>query len=313
MEYRALGNTNLRVSSIGMGCVTFGREIDRNISFAVLDHALERGITLFDTAAAYAEGGSETVLGEWIAEGGVRERMVLATKVSGTLTRERVIRSAEESLRRLKTDRIDLFQLHSWDDETPLIETLEALDALVQQGKVRHVGCSNWMAWQLCKGLLLVQQDGIAHMQSVQPPYNLVQRGIEPDLLPLCADQGIGVISYSPLAAGFLTGKYRRDQEVPKGTRFDVIPGHQSIYCTDHGYAVLDRVEEVAEESGRSIVQLALAWVLGRPGITSVLIGARSKAQVDQAFEAEEAGLDNGLRERLDDVASSIDLHPRAQ
>ena len=313
MEYRALGNTDLQVSSIGMGCVTFGREIDRDASFAVLDHALERGITLFDTAEAYAAGSSETVLGEWISERGVRERIVLATKVSGTVTRERVITSAEESLRRLKTDRIDLFQLHSWDGETPLEETLEGLDALVRQGKIRHAGCSNWMAWQLCKGLLLAQQEGMARMQSVQPPYNLVQRGIEPDLLPLCVDQGIGVISYSPLAAGFLTGKYRRDQEVPKGTRFDVIPGHQSIYFTDHGYAVLEALDEAVKQSGRSMIQLALAWVLGRPGVTSMLIGARRTDQVDQAFAAEEAGLEQGLRERLDDATNAIDLHPREE
>ena len=302
MEYRSLGNTDLRVSSIGMGCVTLGREIDRSISFQVLDHALQRGITLFDTAEAYAAGESETVLGEWMAARELRDRITLATKVGGTLTRDRVITSAEASLTRLKTDRIDLFQLHGWDDETPLQETLEALGALVQQGKVRHVGCSNWMAWQLCKGLLLAQQGGSARMQSVQPPYNLVQREIEPDLLPLCADQGIGIISYSPLAAGFLTGKYQRGQDVPRGTRFDIIPGHQRIYFTDHGYAVLEGLENVARQSGRSMFQLALAWVLQRHGVTSVLIGARNTAQIDQAFEAEQADLGDDLRHQLNDL-----------
>jgi len=246
MEYRSLGNTDLQISSIGMGCVTLGREIDRSISFQVLDHALQRGITLFDTAAAYAAGESETVLGEWMAARQVRARITLATKVVGTLTRDWVITSAEASLARLRTDHIDLFQLHSWDDQTPLEETLEALGALVQQGKVRHVGCSNWAAWQLCKGLLLAQQGDCAPIQSVQPPYNLVQREAEPDLLPLCADQGIGVISYSPLGAGFLTGKYQRGQDIPGGTRFDIIPGHQPIYFTDRGYAVLEKLEDVA-------------------------------------------------------------------
>ena len=295
MEHRSLGSTDLQVSSIGMGCVTLGREIDRKVSFQVLDHALERGITLYDTAEAYAAGESESVLGEWMAARQVRDRIVLATKVRGTLTRERVLTSAEASLTRLKTDRIDLLQLHSWDDETPLRETLEALAVLVEQGKVRHVGCSNWMAWHLCKGLLLAQEDGCARMQSVQPPYNLVQREIEPDVLPLCADQGIGVISYSPLAAGFLTGKYRRGRDVPQGTRFDVIPGHQRIYFTDHGYAVLERLEHVAAQSRRSMIQLALAWVLRRPGITSVLVGARHTAHLDQAFEAEQADLGDEL------------------
>mgnify|MGYP000114953789 CR=1 FL=1 len=311
MEYRPLGKTGLRVSSIGMGCVTFGREIDRDTSFRVLDHALELGLTLFDTAEAYASGASEAVLGEWISKRKVREQIVLATKVRGTLTRERVTRSAEESLERLRTDHIDLFQLHSWDDETPLEETLEGLDRLVRQGKIRHVGCSNWMAWQLCKSLLLSRDNGIVRMQSVQPPYNLVQREIERDMLPLCADQHIGVLSYSPLAAGFLTGKYRRGGEVPKGTRFDVIPGHQRIYFTDHGFATLEGLEAVSRESGRSMIQLSLTWALGRPGITSVLVGARSTDQVDQAFVAERDGLDSELRRRLDEISSSTDLHPQ--
>jgi aryl-alcohol dehydrogenase-like predicted oxidoreductase len=300
MQYRTLGKSDLKVSSIGMGCVTFGREIDRDTSFEVMDHALERGITLFDTAEAYSGGASETVLGDWIAERKVRERIVLATKVSGTLTRDRVISSAEESLQRLQTDRIDLFQLHDWDGETPLEETLAALSELVDQGKVRAIGCSNWSAWHLCKALLIIKQQGLAPLNSVQPPYNLVEREIEADLLPLCIDQGIGTMSYSPLAAGFLTGKYRRGQEVPKGTRFDIIPDHQLIYCTDHGYQTLRRLDEVAEQTGHSLVQIAMAWVLSRANITTVLIGARNTNQVDQAFEAAEAGSDRELQKGLE-------------
>jgi len=300
MQYHRLGKSDLQVSSIGMGCVTFGREIDRKTSFEVMNHAFERGITLFDTAEAYAAGASETALGEWIRERAIRNRIVLATKVAGTLTKQRVITSAEESLKRLRTDCIDLFQLHSWDADSPLEETLEGLNELIKQGKVRYVGCSNFMAWQLAKALLLAKQHGIVRMQSVQPPYNLVQREIEPDMLPLCADQGVGVISYSPLSAGFLTGKYRPGQDIPKGTRFDIIPGHQPIYFTNHGYAVLGQLDKVAEQSGRSIIQLALAWVLSRPNITSVLIGARNPAQVDQAFEATEAGLEHELAQQLD-------------
>ena len=299
MHKRPLGRTGLQVSPIGMGCVTFGREIDRDASFEVLDRALERGITLYDTAEAYAAGASESVLGEWIESRKARDSVVLATKVAGTLSKERVTRSAEESLGRLRTDRVDLFQLHSWDDETPLEETLEALDALVRQGKARHVGCSNFSAWQLAKALLLCQQNGWARLESVQPPYNLVQREIEADLLPLCADQHIGVVSYSPLGAGFLTGKYRRDRQFPKGTRFDIMPAHQPIYCHDRGYAVLERLDAVAERCGRSLVQVALSWVLGRPRVTSVLVGARNTAQVDQAFEALEKGLADELAQEF--------------
>ena len=299
MEYRTLGTTELKVSSIGMGCVTFGREIDHGTSFDVLDRAWERGINLFDTAAAYAKGDSEKVLGQWISNRGVRGQIVLATKVGGTLTKKGVLASAEESLARLKTEYIDLFQLHGWDGETPLDETLAGLTTLVEKGKVRFVGCSNWAAWQLAKGLLLANRNGLALMRSVQPPYNLVQREIESDLLPLCTDQGIGVITYSPLAAGFLVGKYRRGEDVPQGTRFDVIPAHQPIYFTDHGYAVLDRLKNMAEKTGQSVVQLALAWTMTRPHVTSVLIGARNTAQVDQAFDAEAFGMDEAACKEL--------------
>ena len=305
MQSRQLGKTDLEVSSIGMGCVTFGREIDRATSFEVLDHAVESGITLYDTAEGYAAGASETVLGEWMADRGTRDKIVLATKVSGMLTKERVVTSAEASLQRLQTDCIDLFQLHIWDDATPLEETLEGLGALVQQGKVRYVGCSNFMAWQLAKSLLMSER-GAVRMESVQPPYNLVQREIEADLLPLCADQQVGFVSYSPLAAGFLTGKYRRGQEVPQGTRFDVIPGHQPIYFTDHGYAVLDAVERLSTESGHSMIQLSLAWTLRQPGVTSVLIGARSTSHIDQALTAERLELDETVTEQLDAIGRLV-------
>jgi len=300
MEHRPLGRSGLMVSSIGLGCVTFGREIDREASFGVLDHAREQGITLFDTAEAYSGGKSETVVGEWLADRRSRDEIVLATKVSGKLTRERVLTSAEESLRRLQTDRIDLFQLHNWDAATPLDETLSALAALVQQGKVRAIGVSNWSAWHLCKALLHAATRGGMRIESVQPPFNLVQREIEPDLLPLCVDQGIGITSYSPLGAGFLTGKYRSGGTVPPGTRFDVIPGHQPIYFTEPGFRVLEGLRALSRDSGRSMIELSLAWVLGRPGITSMLIGARSSAHVDQAMQADRAGLSGELRERLE-------------
>jgi aryl-alcohol dehydrogenase-like predicted oxidoreductase len=299
VQNRPLGRTGLEVSSIGLGCVTFGREIDKATSFAVLDHALERGINLLDTAEAYAAGESERVVGEWIADRGVRDQVVLATKVSGTLTRERVIGSAEESLQRLGVDVIDLFQLHVYDDTTPVDETLAALDTLVEQGKVKHIGCSNWGAWQMAHALVRSAAEGGPRLESVQPPYNLVQREIESDLLPLCRDQQVGVLAYSPLGAGFLTGKYRLGQDIPSGTRFDVIPGHQPIYFHDTGWAALGRLDELAAQTGRSLVDLALSWVIAQAGVTSVLIGCRQISHVDQAFEAEAAGLEDELTARL--------------
>ncbi len=299
MEFRQLGQTGLKVSAIGMGCVTFGREIDRDSSFAVLDHALAHGITLFDTAEAYSKGASESVLGDWIDARKVRDKIVLATKVSGKLTHERVTSSAEASLQRLKTDCIDLFQLHNWDAQTPLDETLGALETLIRQGKVRYIGVSNWKTWHLAKSLILAARQSSIRFESVQPPYNLVQREIEADLLPLCIDQQIGVMSYSPLGAGFLTGKYSRGGEVPKGTRFDIIPGHQPIYFTEPGFRVLEGLQHISRECDRSLIDLSLAWVLGTPGITTVLVGARSPLHIDQALHAQQAGMSDELRQRL--------------
>jgi 1-deoxyxylulose-5-phosphate synthase len=298
MEYRTLGRSDLRVSWIGLGGATFGREIDEATTFAVLDRALERGITLFDTAAAYSSGGSEEILGRWIARRGVRDQIVLATKVAPPLDAARVLASAEASLRRLQVETIDLFQLHSWDAHTPLEETLGALDALVQQGKARYVGCSNFAAWQVCKSLWRQDAHSWARLESCQPVYNLAMREIERELLPFCADQELGVITYSPLGAGFLTGKYRHGQPVPSGTRFDIVPGHQDIYFNEASFGAMERLRAKATQHGLLMAQLGLAWVLSRPGITATLVGARSPAQVDQAFEAAE--LRDSLQAELD-------------
>ena len=289
MLYRNLGHSSLSVSTIGMGCVTFGRESDRQTSLLIMDHAFGNGITLFDTAEAYGQGASELVVGEWLQSRNLRDQIVLATKVNGTLTRQRIVSSVESSLKRLRTDCIDLLQTHVWDESTPLEETLDALTTLVQQGKVRYVGCSNYSASQLAAVLTLSNETGMSRMVSVQPPYNLVQRDIEADLLPLCASENIGVISYSPLAAGFLTGKYRPGQPIPPGTRFDVIPGHQDIYFTEHGYQVLKQLDREAQTSGASHIQLALSWVLQQPGVTSVLIGARKTSHIDQTLRVVES------------------------
>ena len=302
MIYRQLGKTDLQVSSIGLGCVTFGREIDEATSFAILDRAVERGINLFDTAEAYGAGSSENVLGKWIAARGNGDKIIVATKVNGTLTQERVLSSAEASLRRLQTDHVDLFQLHRWDPETPLEEMLEALDTVVQQGKARYIGCSNYAAWQLCKSLWIQDTKGWARMESVQPIYNLVNREIEQELFPLCADQQVGVVSYSPLGAGFLTGKYREEGPIPKGTRFDVIPGHADIYFHKEKFRVMEALRDKAEAMGTSMIQLALAWALSQPAITTVLVGARTTGHVDQAFEAEAMGMSPELREELSNM-----------
>jgi len=286
MKRTRLGTSDLQAGRIGLGCVTFGREIDRETSFAVLDRALERGIDLLDTAAVYGEGASESVIGEWLRERRSRERVVLATKVSGQLTRKRILRSVDESQKRLGVDRLDLLQAHDWDVETPLEETLETFERLVEGGKVRWLGCSNWDTTQLSRALQIQGSRSWSELISVQPIYNLVERGCEDDLLPFCVQHPVGVITYSPLGAGFLTGKYTRDGEIPAGTRFDVKPAHRDIYCTESGFHAVDALRQTAEASGLPIPRLALAWVFRQPDINTVLIGARHPRHIDQAFEA---------------------------
>ncbi len=299
MNYRTLGKSGLSVSSIGLGCVTFGREIDEESSFKVMDHALARGITLFDTAEAYAKGASETTVGRWIKSRAARDKIVLATKVTPPLDPARIQAAAEDSLRRLQVDVIDLYQLHAFDKNTPIEETLGALARLVEQGKVRHLGCSNFAAWQLCKALWKADVAGLPRLESVQPNYNLAIRDIETELLPFCADQEIGVITYSPLGAGFLTGKYTRDKSAPAGARFDIMPGHWNIYDSERSFQRMENLRELAAASGSTMIQLALAWVIGQPGVTSVLIGCRNTEQVDQAFEAEQKGLSDDMRAEM--------------
>ena len=299
MEFRQLGNSDLRVSSIGLGSVTFGREIDAEESFSVIDYAMDRSINLIDTAEVYSAGGSETVLGQWLSRSSNRQKVVLGTKIAPPLGRERVLQVAEDSLRRLQTDVIDLYQLHAYDASVPFEETLGALNTLVQQGKVRYLGCSNFDAWQICKALWIADVNDWAPMVSVQPNYNVAIRDIEAELLPFCADQNIGVTSYSPLGAGFLTGKYTKTWTAPKGTRFDVMPDHWDIYENDTSMRRMEGLRAIAEETGIPMVQLALAWAIGQPGITSVLIGCRTLSHVDQAFNAEDMGLARDLRDRL--------------
>lgn len=299
MEFRQLGNSDLSVSSIGLGSVTFGREIDAETSFSVLDYAMDRDINFIDTAEVYSAGGSEKVLGQWLSRSSNREKVVLGTKIVPPLGRERILQVAEDSLRRLQTDVIDLYQPHAFDAGTPLEETMDALNTLVQQGKARYLGCSNFDAWQICKALWIADVNGWAPMVSVQPNYSVAIRDIEAELLPFCADQNIGVTSYSPLGAGFLTGKYTKTWTAPKGTRFDVMPDHWDIYENDVSMRRMEGLRELASETGISMVQLAMAWAIGQPGITSVLIGCRTTSHIDQAFQAEEMGLTQEIRDRI--------------
>ena len=306
MEYRRLGRTDLQVSAIGFGGATFGREIDQPTAWMLLDRALERGITLIDTAESYSKRESERMIGEWLRARGTRQQIVLATKCgfTGPLDGPKVTRKIEQSLRMLQTDVIDLFQLHHWPREgDPVDEILEAFSRAVEQGKVRHLGLSNSAAWQLCKALWTQDKNGWARFDSIQPQYNLSDRSLEAEMAPLCQDQGLGILSYSPLGGGFLTGKYSPTGPLPPGTRFDLARDWQDDYFFPRAFSLVERLKAVSRETGRSMVDLALAWALSQPQITSVLIGGRRPGHIDQAFDTLAAGLTPELRDRLDRIS----------
>ncbi len=312
METKPLGNSGITVSRLGLGCATFGREIDEATSFQIMDAALERGITLFDTAEAYGGGqarqhrrdrmgiedvrevsgemhSSEKILGRWLKSRGARSRVTLQTKVSANKSQQEVQQALEDSLRRLQTDYVDLYLFHSYDPNVPLEEGLAALDRGKRAGRIRCSGCSNFSAEQLSEALGLSRLKGLPRLGVIQPIYNLAHREIETELLSLCRRQQVGVVTYSPLGAGFLAGKYTADQDkIPKGTRFDVIPGHVDVYFHPRSFRVVEQLRRKAARTGVSMVQLAMRWVLNREGVDSVLIGARNTGHLDSALRAME-------------------------
>jgi aryl-alcohol dehydrogenase-like predicted oxidoreductase len=296
MEYRNLGRSGLLVSRVGLGCNNFGARIDLEQTRAVVDKAIEAGITLFDTADAYGNrGGSETALGD--ALGPRRKDVVLATKFGmqmdseGRLSgaaRGYVISAVEASLKRLRTDWIDLYQLHRPDPKTPIEETLRALDDLVRQGKVRYVGCSNLGAWQFADAAWIARTGGFSSFISIQDEYNLLQRDIERDLIPAALHFGAGLLPYYPLAGGLLTGKYRRGAAPAEGTRYATTPAMSGRYATDENWNALEKLEGFCSERGRTLLKLAFAWLLAQPVTASVIAGATKPEQVEANVRAGE-------------------------
>lgn len=319
MEYRRLGRTGLKVSSICLGTMQFGWSTDETTAFTILDRAIDLGCNFLDTADIYSRwvegnpgGVSEEIIGRWLRQSGTRrESVVLATKVRGRmgdgpndegLSRQHIMQAAEASLRRLQTDTIDLYQVHWPDEETPLEETLRALDDLVRAGKVRYLGCSNYPAWLLTKALWISDAHGWSRFDSLQPHYSLVHRAeFERELQPLCLDQGIGVIPYSPLAGGFLTGKYRRDTPLPESVRAG---GVQSRYMNEAGFRAIDQLEAVGQAHGATIAQTAIAWVLANPAVTSAIIGANSLAQLDDTWAGANISLSEAEKANLDETTA---------
>ncbi|HUF83013.1 MAG TPA: aldo/keto reductase [Acidimicrobiia bacterium] len=318
MELRQLGRTGVRVTELCLGAMTFGREIDEPASRAILDRFLDAGGTFVDTANVYGGGASEEILGR--ALGARRDGIVLATKFrmplgddpnSGGASRRHIREAVDASLRRLRTDWIDLYQIHCWDPLAPLEETISTLDDLVREGKVRYVGASNYTAWQLAKALGIATLHGWEPFVSLQPQYSLASRDIERELLPLCREEGLAVLPWSPLGGGLLTGKYRRGEEPPPQSRAgDSTPSSflmRERLKEEHNFAVAETVGKVAAELGRTPAQVALNWVLTRDGVTAPILGARTLEQLDDNLGAVGWTLDPELERQLDDV-SALDL-----
>ena len=317
MEIRRLGRTGLKVSALCLGTMTFGWSVDEPTSHSILSTAFDAGINFIDTADIYVRwagkpGISEKYIGSWL-RGQARDQLVIATKVRGPmgngpndqgLSRRYILYAVEASLRRLGTEYIDLYQTHWPDDETPLDETLRAMDDLVRAGKVRYLGCSNIAAWILCKSLWVSERLGLIRYDSLQPHYNLVHRAeFERELRPLCQDQEIGVIPYSPLAGGFLTGKYRREAEIPSGSRGQSSERIQRL-MTEQNFVVVDRLEAIARNHGKTISQTALAWLLADPVITSPIIGATSVQQLQESLGAMDFRLSPEEKAELDSLTA---------
>ena len=321
MKTKRMGRTGLKVSEICLGTMTFGNQCDVPTSFAIMDKAFENGVTFFDTADAYPLGGTpemlgrtEEYVGRWIRERGRREQIVLATKFRNPMgpgmnnqgtSRKHIMSAVEASLRRLDTDYIDLYQVHAPDPETPIDETLRALDDLVHSGKVRYIGCSNFPAWELCKALWTSDRLGLSRFDCVQPRYNLLFRHIEAELLPLALDQGIGVISYNPLAGGVLTGRYQPGDKPGEGTRFSLLKAgqlYQARYWQEAQMQAAAQLKKFCDERNIVVAQLALAWVLAQPAITSAILGASKSEQLDQTLPAADLVLTDEMKQACDDI-----------
>lgn len=326
MQYRPIPKTGQQLSAVGLGCVTFGREIDQDTSFGLLDHALERGINLLDTAESYGGGqsralrherfaihderevsaevsSSEKIIGRWLKARKVRDRIVICTKVrtrgaGGSVAG--ITEALESSMERLGVDHVDIFMMHCPDTEVPIDQTLDELKGCVDRGLVRTLGASNYSAAQMAEALAVSSARGWPRFEIVQPPYSLILPEAQDELFPLCLEQNIAVMAFSPLCQGFLSGKYTRDPaSVPKGSRFDILPSHGPRYFTDQNFRILASLRQAAESLGVPLVRLAVAWVMTHPAVTTTLIGARAPAHIDNGLDALEMDLDAALRDRM--------------
>jgi len=319
MDHARLGRTGLQVSRLCLGTMTFGLQSDESTAVAILDRAAEGGIDFLDTSDAYPLGGdlstrgiTEEILGRWLQ--GKRDRFIVATKCFAPTgpapfdagnSRKHILAAVDASLRRLQTDYIDLYQLHGYDQATPIDETLSALDDLVHAGKVRYIGCSNFLTYQLVRAIGRSETLRLARFDSVQPRYNLLFRQIEREMLPFCEEEGVGVIPYNPIAGGLLSGKHSRTAPPPEGTRFtlgNAAQNYQDRYWHDREFDTVDALRKLAGQAGVALVTLSVAWVLANQAITAPIIGASRPEQLDASLAAVGFALDDDLKGQLDDL-----------
>ncbi len=310
MNYRNLGRTGVKVSPLCLGCMNFGKRTEEDDAIEIIHRALDAGVNFLDTANVYSRGRSEEIVGEAIRKSGKRDWIVLATKVHGRMddedpnmlgnARRHIVQQCEASLKRLQTDWIDLYQIHRPQSDIPIDETLRALDDLIRDGKVRYVGTSTYAAWQVVESLWVAKELGLNRFVTEQPPYHLLDRRIERELVPMAETFGLALLPWSPLAGGFLTGKYKRGEAPPENAR----QKKDSHGCrTDEGFDVVERVEEIAETKGYTPSQLSLAWCMHQPGVTSPIIGPRTMEQLEDNLGAMDVEVTDADREKLDEVA----------
>jgi len=321
MQYTRLGRTGLQVSRLCLGTMTFGLQCEERTSVAIMDKAFGAGVTFFDTADVYPLGGTgdtvgrtEEIVGRWLH--GRRDRIILATKCFGRSgpnrwdqgnSRKHILDAVEASLRRLNTDYIDLYQLHGPDPETPIDETVRALEDVVRSGKVRYVGCSNFLAYQVARAIGRSEALGVVRFDSVQPRYNLLFREIERELLPLCREEGIGVIPYNPIAGGLLSGKHNRDSGPEEGSRFTLgtaAERYQDRYWHEAMFETVEQLRPIANDAGMALPEMAVAWVLANPAVTAPIIGASRPEQLEDTLRAAEAPMNAELKKTLDSLTA---------
>lgn len=325
MKMHFLGKAGIKVSELCFGTMTFGGrgrhkiigEVNQKEADTLVGMALDAGINFFDTADVYSEGLSEEICGK--ALGIQRKNIILATKVRARtglgpndvgLSRHHILEGCNASLKRLGTDYIDLYQVHSFDPITPLEETLRALDDLVRQGKVRYIGCSNFAGWQLMKALSISERYGWAKFVSLQALYSLIARELENELIPLCLDQGMGILVYGPLGGGFLTGKYRRGQPRPEGTRLSQTESSSLPFDEEKGFNIVEQLDRIGKEHNATVAQAALNYLLRKQGITSVIIGARTREQLAENLRTIDWEITPAEVTRLDELTQPIPIYP---